>query len=52
MKLRWSDPEAPGQQKSVTSPLSLIISGFAPVTDVRRTLTPQLKTSEPSTCSS
>ena len=49
MKLRWSGPEANGQQKSVTSPLSLIISGFAPVTDVRRTLTPQLQTSEPTT---
>ncbi|MDC0664260.1 phosphoribosylformylglycinamidine synthase [Marinobacter sp. SS21] len=33
-----------GEQKSVTSPLSLIVSGFAPVTDIRRTLTPQLRT--------
>lgn len=29
--------------KSVTSPLSLIISAFAPVKDVRNTLTPELK---------
>ena len=46
MKLRWQQE---GQPKSVTSPLSLIVSGFAPVTDVRRTLTPELRTSEPST---
>ena len=28
----------------MTAPLSLIVSGFAPVTDVARTLTPQLRT--------
>ncbi len=44
MKLRWQDGD---ELKTVTSPLSLIISGFAPVRDVRRTLTPELKTSEP-----
>jgi len=43
MKMKWSDGDA---QKSVVSPLSLIVSGFAPVADVRRTLTPQLKTVE------
>ncbi|MCK5720834.1 MAG: phosphoribosylformylglycinamidine synthase [Thiomargarita sp.] len=32
--------------KSVTSPLSLIISAFAPVSDVRRTLTPELKSGD------
>src|SRR5690606_2962393 len=32
-----------GQGTSVPSPLSLIVSGFAPVQDVRRTLTPQLR---------
>lgn len=42
MKTVWE--EDGGEQKSVTSPLSLIISGFAPVTDVDRTLTPQLAT--------
>lgn len=40
MKTRWQDD---GQDKSVTSPLSLVISGFAPVQDVRQTLTPQLR---------
>ena len=42
MKTVWE--EDGGEQKSVTAPLSLIISGFAPVTDVDRTLTPQLAT--------
>ncbi|WP_226503173.1 phosphoribosylformylglycinamidine synthase [Pseudomonas sp. MWU16-30317] len=40
MKTRWSDE---GVEKSVTSPMSLIITGFAPVTDIRKTLTPQLR---------
>ncbi|WP_370599933.1 phosphoribosylformylglycinamidine synthase [Pseudomonas nitroreducens] len=40
MKTRWQDGDA---EKSVTSPMSLIISGFAPVSDVRKTLTPQLR---------
>lgn len=43
MKTVWEE-EDNGEQKSVTSPLSLIVSGFAPVTDVDRTLTPQLVT--------
>ncbi|MFX8102672.1 hypothetical protein ABTK91_20135, partial [Acinetobacter baumannii] len=29
--------------KEVVAPVSLIVSAFAPVTDVRKTLTPQLK---------
>ncbi|MGB5601232.1 MAG: phosphoribosylformylglycinamidine synthase [Gammaproteobacteria bacterium] len=41
MKTVW---EQDGEQKAVTAPLSLIISAFAPVADVRRTLTPQLRT--------
>ncbi|WP_404363545.1 phosphoribosylformylglycinamidine synthase [Marinobacter sp.] len=41
MKTVWEDDS--GEQKSVTAPLSLIISGFAPVTDVRKTLTPELR---------
>ena len=41
MKTVWKEAE---QQHSVTAPLSLIISAFAPVQDVRRTLTPQLRT--------
>ncbi|MGC1330164.1 phosphoribosylformylglycinamidine synthase [Pseudomonas sp.] len=40
MKTRWSDE---GAEKSVTSPMSLIITGFAPVLDIRKTLTPQLR---------
>src|SRR6185436_1248791 len=32
-----------GGSKSVTAPLSLVVSAFAPVTDVRRALTPQLQ---------
>ncbi|MEP1213398.1 MAG: phosphoribosylformylglycinamidine synthase [Marinobacter sp.] len=42
MKTVWEEDN--GDQKSVTSPLSLIVSGFAPVTDVDRTLTPELVT--------
>ena len=41
MKTTW---EEEGKRREVTSPLSLIISAFAPVTDVRRTLTAQLRT--------
>ena len=41
MSTRWTQG---GQDKAVTSPLSLIISAFSPVTDVRKTLTPQLRT--------
>src|SRR5690606_34792868 len=40
MKTQWSEE---GVDKSVTSPLSLVVSGFAPVLDIRRTLTPQLR---------
>lgn len=32
-----------GATRTVTAPVSLVISAFAPVTDVRRTLTPQLQ---------
>lgn len=40
MKTVWVED---GQRKSVTAPLSLIVSAFAPVTDVRATWTPQLQ---------
>ncbi len=40
MKSVWNDK---GEDKSVTAPLSLIVSAFSPVQDVRLTLTPQLK---------
>lgn len=43
MKTAWKDPHN-GQDKEVVAPLSLIISGFAKVTDIRKTLTPQLRT--------
>ncbi|MDB5746613.1 MAG: phosphoribosylformylglycinamidine synthase, partial [Massilia sp.] len=41
MRTTWNDE---GQDKSVMSPVSLIVSSFAPVPDVRRVLTPQLRT--------
>lgn len=41
MKTVWSEN---GVDKSVTAPLSLIISAFGPVADIRKTLTPELKT--------
>ncbi len=41
MKTVWDQG---GETRSVTSPLSLVISAFAPVSDVRKTLTPQLRT--------
>ena len=44
MKSVWQDEQ--GVDKSVTAPLSLIVSGFARVQDVRQTLTPQLKTDQ------
>ena len=40
MKTIWTDN---GQEKIMTSPLSLIVTAFAPVKDVSKTLTPQLK---------
>ncbi len=40
MQTRWDEN---GTDKTVTSPLSLIVTGFAPVQDIRRTLTPQLR---------
>ncbi len=41
MKTVW---EHAGESREMTAPLSLIITAFAPVQDVRRTLTPQLRT--------
>ena len=41
MRTAWSEC---GRQKEVVAPLSLIITAFAPVSDVRATLTPQLRT--------
>lgn len=43
MRTQWSEN---GQLKKVTSPVSLIITGFAAIDDVRGTLTPQLDADE------
>lgn len=40
MRTTWNDE---GEDKSVTSPMSGVITAFAPVTDVRQILTPELK---------
>src|SRR5471030_612901 len=40
MATRWNDE---GVDKTVTSPMSLIVTGFAPVADIRQTLTPELR---------
>jgi phosphoribosylformylglycinamidine synthase len=40
MKVAW---EQGGEAREVTSPVSLIVSAFAPCVDVRKTLTPQLR---------
>jgi len=44
MQTRWRD--AGGAERSVTAPVSLVVSAFAPVEDVRRHRTPEL-TREP-----
>jgi len=41
MKTKWQQD---GEEKAVTSPLSLVITAFARVEDVRKTVTPQLRT--------
>ncbi len=41
MRTAWQQN---GENKAVTAPTSLIISAFAPVLDVRQTLSPQLRT--------
>ncbi|RKF60852.1 putative phosphoribosylformylglycinamidine synthase [Golovinomyces cichoracearum] len=45
MKASWKDPGT-GDSKSVTAPLSVVISAFAPVSNVRNTWTPALKRNE------
>jgi phosphoribosylformylglycinamidine synthase len=44
MKTVWEDEK--GEAKQVTAPLSLIVSAFSPVVDVRKTLTPQFRTDQ------
>lgn len=43
MRTTWNDE---GVDKSVTSPMSGVITAFAPVTDVRKTLTSELKNTD------
>lgn len=45
MRTAWNDD---GEDKSVTAPMSVVISAFAPVSDVRQTVTPQLRTEKDS----
>ncbi|HSN18891.1 MAG TPA: phosphoribosylformylglycinamidine synthase [Gammaproteobacteria bacterium] len=40
MKTTW---QSDGKDRTMLAPLSVVISGFAPVKDVRRTLTPELR---------
>jgi phosphoribosylformylglycinamidine synthase len=53
MRTVWTSPSGSGkdagQEKKVTSPVSLIVSGFATLQDVRGTLTPQLNAEEDTT---
>lgn len=44
MKTVWDGPD--GERRSMTAPLSLIVSAFAPVADARATLTPWLRTDQ------
>ena len=46
MRTTWNES---GVQREVVSPVSLIVSAFAPCEDVRRVLTPQLLTNEGAT---
>ncbi len=41
MKTVWNDN---GENKAVTSPISLVVTAFAAIPDARKTLTPQLQT--------
>lgn len=47
MKTQWQDEN--GEDKAVTAPLSLVITAFARVQDIRKTLTPQLRTDKGAT---
>ncbi|MEY8264022.1 MAG: phosphoribosylformylglycinamidine synthase, partial [Bermanella sp.] len=45
MKTKWSERTNSNtdEEKTVTSPMSLVVTGFAPVLDASKTLTPQLR---------
>ncbi len=47
MRTVWSDEKG---KHSNTAPLSLVVSAFAPVQDIRKTLTPQLQTDQGDSC--
>jgi phosphoribosylformylglycinamidine synthase len=49
MRTQWKDDKAGGEAKKVTSPVSLIVTAFATLADVRGTLTPQLDADEADT---
>jgi phosphoribosylformylglycinamidine synthase len=52
MRTQWTEPagaSTDGTGKKVTSPVSLIVSAFATLADVRGTLTPQLDATEDTT---
>ncbi len=53
MRTQWTEPAgdagADGAKKKVTSPVSLIVTAFASLADVRGTLTPQLNATEDDT---
>jgi phosphoribosylformylglycinamidine synthase len=46
MRTRWTDVVT-GEDRQVTSPVSLVVSAFASLPDVRGTLTPQLRGGRP-----
>lgn len=46
MNTVWTDQESGTNSQQVTSPLSLTITAFSPVIDVRQSLTPELKTDQ------
>ncbi len=47
MKTTWVQD---GKERAVTAPMSLIVSAFARCEDIRKTLTPQLRTDKGETC--
>ncbi len=47
MQTAWTEA---GEGRKVLSPVSLVVTAFAPVQDVRKTLTPELKTNVGPTC--
>ena len=53
MRTQWTEPQgesgSAGAAKKVTSPVSLIVTGFATLQDVRGTLTPQLNATDDTT---